>query len=126
MRELGLLLLLFIGVILFPSAVYYPGAAGERSHFKSTPGPLFGGGLVTMTRVLGLRRHGAPFGVWGKIVGSCAPSGGVLTIALPVPPSRVQLPPTFYHRETDQEEMHPTNFQPRPASPSRPQGGARS
>ncbi|OQR67716.1 potassium voltage-gated channel protein Shaker-like, partial [Tropilaelaps mercedesae] len=103
MRELGLLIFfLFIGVILFSSAVYYAEADSERSYFKSIP-DAFWWAVVTMTTVgYGDMR---PVGVWGKVVGSLCAIAGVLTIALPVPVI-VSNFNYFYHRETDQEEMH--------------------
>lgn len=107
MRELGLLVFfLFIGVVLFSSAVYFAEADSERSYFKSIP-DAFWWAVVTMTTVgYGDMR---PVGVWGKLVGSLCAIAGVLTIALPVPVI-VSNFNYFYHRETDQEEMQSQNF----------------
>lgn len=99
LRELALLIFfLFIGVILFSSAVYYAEADLERSYFKSIP-DAFWWAVVTMTTVgYGDMR---PIGVWGKIVGSLCAIAGVLTIALPVPVI-VSNFNYFYHRENGQ------------------------
>ncbi|KAG5684374.1 hypothetical protein PVAND_013609 [Polypedilum vanderplanki] len=116
MRELGLLIFfLFIGVVLFSSAVYFAEAGSESSFFKSIP-DAFWWAVVTMTTVgYGDMKHKLinyyfrPVGVWGKIVGSLCAIAGVLTIALPVPVI-VSNFNYFYHRETDQEEMQSQNF----------------
>ncbi|RWS06634.1 potassium voltage-gated channel protein Shaker-like isoform X2, partial [Dinothrombium tinctorium] len=106
MRELGLLMFfLFIGVILFSSAVYYAEAGSERSNFKSIP-DAFWWAVVTMTTVgYGDMR---PVGAWGKLVGSLCAIAGVLTLALPVPVI-VSNFNYFYHREMDNEDLESIN-----------------
>uniref|UniRef100_UPI00398E4530 potassium voltage-gated channel subfamily A member 4-like n=1 Tax=Pristiophorus japonicus TaxID=55135 RepID=UPI00398E4530 len=102
MRELGLLMFfLFIGVILFSSAVYFAEADDPKSQFTSIP-DAFWWAVVTMTTV----GYGdmKPITVGGKIVGSLCAIAGVLTIALPVPVI-VSNFNYFYHRETENEDQ---------------------
>ncbi|XP_077994629.1 potassium voltage-gated channel subfamily A member 1-like [Glandiceps talaboti] len=101
MRELGLLVFfLFVGVILFSSAVYFAETDAEKSQFHSIP-DAFWWAVVTMTTV----GYGdmKPITAGGKIVGSLCAIAGVLTIALPVPVI-VSNFNYFYHRETDNED----------------------
>ncbi|MEQ2308439.1 Potassium voltage-gated channel subfamily A member 10 [Ameca splendens] len=104
MRELGLLIFfLFIGVILFSSAIYFAEVDDPDTQFVSIPDG-FWWAVVTMTTV----GYGdmCPITLWGKVVGTLCAIAGVLTIALPVPVI-VSNFNYFYHRETEAEDKVP-------------------
>ncbi|CAF0882482.1 unnamed protein product [Rotaria sordida] len=119
MQELALLIFfLFIGVILFSSAVYFAEQSEPESFFKSIP-DAFWWAMITMTTVgYGDMR---PVGIFGKIVGSMCAIAGVLTIALPVPVI-VSNFNYFYHRDIDSEEQKDIKYSTSPGSSTPPIG----
>ena len=82
-RELGMLIFfLFLGVVLFSSAIFYAEKDSNSAMFNSMT-DAFWYSLVTMTTVgYGDKVPKTPM---GKLVGSLCAISGVLTIALPVP-----------------------------------------
>lgn len=101
LRELALLIFfLFIGVILFSSAVYFAEVDSPETAFTSIP-EAFWWAVVSMTTV----GYGDmyPVTVGGKLVGSMCAIAGVLTISLPVPVI-VSNFSYFYHREMECED----------------------
>lgn len=101
LRELALLIFfLFIGVILFSSAVYFAEVDSPDTSFTSIP-EAFWWAVVSMTTV----GYGDmyPETVGGKLVGSMCAIAGVLTISLPVPVI-VSNFSYFYHREMECED----------------------
>ncbi|XP_061568648.1 potassium voltage-gated channel subfamily A member 1 [Cololabis saira] len=106
LRELALLIFfLFIGVILFSSAVYFAEVDSPGTAFTSIP-EAFWWAVVSMTTV----GYGdmCPGTVGGKLVGSMCAIAGVLTISLPVPVI-VSNFSYFYHRQTECEDTREYN-----------------
>ena len=99
-RELLLLaFFLIVGIILFPSAVYY----AESTEFSSIP-EAFWWSVVTMTTV----GYGdkAPVTDWGRLIGGLCAIAGVLSLALPVPVI-VSNFSYFYNQEKEFSEPPP-------------------
>ncbi|OAF68179.1 Potassium voltage-gated channel subfamily A member 5 [Intoshia linei] len=97
-NELCLLVFfLFIGVILYSSAIYFAEINTKNTHFTSIPSS-FWWAVVTMTTV----GYGdmIPISSLGKIIGSLCAITGVLTIALPVPVI-VSNFNYYYHRDNE-------------------------
>ncbi|XP_034046046.1 potassium voltage-gated channel subfamily A member 7-like [Thalassophryne amazonica] len=101
LRELALLIFfVFIGVIVFSSAVYFAEVDSPGTSYTSIP-EAFWWAVVSMTTV----GYGDmyPETVGGKLVGTMCAIAGVLTISLPVPVI-VSNFSYFYHREMECEE----------------------
>ncbi|CAG7823007.1 unnamed protein product [Allacma fusca] len=103
LQELGLLIFfLFIGVVLFSSAIYFAEQEAKKdSLFPSIPSAFYWG-VVTMTTV----GYGdmVPRTALGKVIGTVTCVAGVLTIALPVPVI-VSNFNFFYSRATEKRGM---------------------